>query len=114
MRTFIGIADCYGIESFLLLEGNEKQLGFLVMRAGANRHRHALVYQVEFDDAQEEIFKAVLADGDYIKACDMLHDPSFIENVGVENSMLNSWEMIPNPRLDPYAGRFHEDDLEEE
>ena len=84
------------------------------MRAGANRHRHALVYQVEFDDTQEEIFKAVLADGDYIKACDMLHDPSFIENVGVENSMLNSWEMIPNPRLDPYAGRFHEDDLEEE
>jgi len=50
MKTFIGIADCYGIESFLPLEGNEKQLGFLVMRAGANRQRHALVYQVELDD----------------------------------------------------------------
>lgn len=110
MNTFIGIADCYGIESFLLLKGNEKQLGFLVMRARANRHRHALVYQVELDDTHEEIFKAVLADGDYIKACEMLHDPSFIENVGVENSMLPSWEMIPNPRLDPHSGRFHEEE----
>ena len=110
MKTFIGIADCYGIESFLPLEGNEKQLGFLVMRAGANRQRHALVYQVEFDDTQEEIFNAVLADGDYIKACEMLHDPTFIENVGVEQSMLNSWDMLPNPRLDPFGGRFYEEE----
>jgi hypothetical protein len=44
----------------------------------------------------------------------MLHDPSFIDNVGVEQSMLPSWEMIPNPRLDPYSGRFHEDNEEEE
>jgi len=36
----------------------------------------------------------------------MLHDPSFIENVGVEPSMLNSWDMLPNPRLDPFGGRF--------
>ena len=106
MKTFIGIADCHGLESFMPLEGNEKHLGFLVLRAGANRQRHALVYQVEFDDTQEEIFKAVLADGDYIKACEMLHDPSFIETVGVEQSMLPSWEMIPNPRLDPFGGRF--------
>lgn len=110
MKTFIGIADCHGIESFLPLEGNEKQLGFLVMRAGANRQRHALVYQVEFDDTQEEIFKAVLADGDYIKACEMLHDSTFIENVGVEQSMLNSWDMLPNPRLDPFGGRFYEEE----
>ena len=114
MKTFIGIADCHGIESFLHLEGNENRLGMLILRASANRHRHALVYQVEMDEVQSQIFEAVLADGDYIKACDMLHDPAFIENVGVEDSMLNSWEMIPNPRLDPYSGRFHEDNEEEE
>ena len=62
---------------------------------------------------QEEIFKAILADGDYIKACEMLHDPSFIENVGVENSMLNSWDMLPNPRLDPFGGRFIDEEEEE-
>ena len=108
-KTFVGIADCHGLESFLPMEGNEKQLGFLVMRANANRHRHALVYQVELDEHQEGLIKTVLEGGGYIKACKMLHDPAFIENVGVEKDMMNSWEMIPNPRLDPYSGRFHED-----
>ncbi len=110
MRTFIGIADCYGIESFLPLEGNEDKLGFLVMRAQANRHRHALVYQVNMDESQEGIMTSLLKEGDYIKACAILHDPIFIETVGVENEMLESWDMIPNPRLDPYAGRFHEEE----
>jgi hypothetical protein len=110
MKTFIGIADCKGIESFLPLEGNEQRLGILVMRASANRHRHALVYQVEMDEDQEAIFKAVLERGEYIPACAMLHDPAFVENVGVENSMIHSWDMIPNPRLDPYFGRFEEEE----
>ena len=110
MKTFIGIADCKGVESFLELEGNEDKLGFLLMRASANRHRHALVYQVEMDEDQELIFKAVLERCEYIPACAMLHDPVFIENVGVEQSMLNSWDMIPNPRLDPYGGRFEEEE----
>ena len=109
-RTFVGIAACHGLESFLPMEGNEKQLGFLVMRANANRRRHALVYQVELDDQQITMIEAVLANGGYIKACQMLHDPAFIENVGVEKDMMDSWEMIPNPRLDPYGGRFYEDD----
>ena len=80
------------------------------MRARANRHRHALVYQAELNDEQISAMQNVLKDGDYILACAMLHDPAFIENVGVENSMLNSWEMIPNPRLDPFVGRFHEEE----
>ena len=96
-KTFVGIADCHGLESFLPMEGNEKQLGFLVMRANANRHRHALVYQVELDEHQEALIKTVLEGGGYIKACQML-------------DMMDSWEMIPNPRLDPYSGRFHEEE----
>jgi len=110
MKTFIGIADCHGLESFLPLEGNENKLGFLVNRATTNRHRHALVYQVELNENQEELITDALADGKYILACKMLHDPAFIENVGVENSMLHSWEMIPNPRLDPIGGRFYEEE----
>ncbi|GAI42226.1 unnamed protein product [marine sediment metagenome] len=112
--TFIGIADCHGLESFLPMEGNENNLGFMIMRASANRHRHALVYQLELNEFQEGMIKKALEAGAYIKACEMLHDPSFIDNVGVEQSMLPSWEMIPNPRLDPYSGRFHEDNEEEE
>ena len=70
-KTFVGIADCHGLESFLPMEGNEKQLGFLVMRANANRHA-ALVYQVELDEHQEALIKTVLEGGGYIKACQML------------------------------------------
>ncbi len=114
MKTYIGIADCHGIESFMPLEGNENRLGFLVMRASLNRQRHALVYQVELDDTQADILNAVLADGDYTKACNMLHDPAFVENIGVEQSMLESWEMIPNHRLDPFGGRFYEEGADEE
>ncbi len=110
MKTYIGIADCHGVESFMPLEGNESRLGFLVMRASLNRQRHALVYQVELDDTQTEIMNAILADGDYMKACHILHDPAFVAEVGVEQEMLESWEIIPNPRLDPYGGRFYEDD----
>ena len=115
MNTFIGIADCHGIESFLPMEGNEKQLGFLVMRAGANRHRHALVYQVELTPDQSDSIKQMMENGKYILACRALHDPAFLQNalVGVETSMIDSWEMIPNPRLDPYNGRFIEDTEEE-
>ena len=113
-KTFVGIADCYGVESFLPMEGNEKQLGFLVMRANANRHRHALVYQVELDEKQQSIMEKTLEEGNYILACQILHDPAFIDNVGVEQAMLDSWEMIPNPRLDPYGGRFYEEENDEE
>ena len=72
------------------LEGNESRLGFLVMRASLNRQRHALVYQVELDDTQTEIMNAILADGDYMKACHILHDPAFVGEVGVEQEMLES------------------------
>jgi len=96
------------------LEGNESRMGFLVMRASLNRQRHALVYQVELDDTQAEIMKTVLDEGDYMKACYMLHDPAFVENVGVEQAMLDSWDMIPNHRLDPFGGRFYEDEADEE
>ncbi len=108
--TYIGIADCHGLESFMKLEDHKESLGFLVLRAQANRHRHALVYQVDLDENQKTFIEAALSSGGYIKACELLHDPDFIENVGIENDMLESWGMIPNPRLDPYSGRFHEEE----
>ena len=114
MEKYIGIADAHGLESFLKYEEHQDHLGFLVMRASANRHRHALVYQVELDEKQQSIIEQTLEEEKYILACQILHDPAFIDNVGVEQSMLNSWEMIPNPRLDPYNGRFYEENDEEE
>ena len=33
---------------------------------------------------------------------------SFLPRSVIEVEMLPSWEIIPNPRLDPYGGRFYE------
>ena len=114
LEKYVGIADAHGLESFLKFEDHQDHLGFLVMRASANRHRHALVYQVELNANQADDIALMMADGKYILACRALHDPAFLRDspIGVENEMVESWEMIPNPRLDPYNGRFVEDSEE--
>ena len=114
MEKYIGIADAHGLESFLKYEEHQDHLGFLIMRARANRQRHALVYQVELNPKQADAIARMMADGKYILACRALHDPAFLVDapIGVENDMVDSWELIPNPRLDPYNGRFGEDNEE--
>lgn len=103
LKTFVGIADAHGIESFVPLEGNESNMFYFTMRASLNRQRHALVYQVELDEEREAIIKKTLSEGNYQLACHLLHQPDFVESVGIEKSMLDSWELIPNPKLDPYG-----------
>jgi len=116
MEKYVGIADAHGLESFLKFEDHQDHLGFLVMRASLNRHRHALVYQVELNANQADAIARMMADGKYILACRALHDPAFLRDspIGVENEMVESWERIPNPRLDPYNGRFVDEDEEME
>jgi hypothetical protein len=103
LKTFVGIADAHGIESFVPLEGNEKQMFYFTMRAALNRQRHALVYQVELNEEQEALIKKTLSDGNYQLACHLLHQPDFVESVGIEKGMLDSWDLLPNPKLDPYG-----------
>jgi len=114
LEKYIGIADAHGLESFLKYEEHKEHLGFLVMRASLNRQRHALVYQVELNITQADAIARMMADGKYILACRALHDPAFLvdSHIGVENDMVDSWDLIPNPRLDPYGGRFGEDNEE--
>ena len=110
MAKYTGIADAHGLESFFPVEGNERHQMMIQMRAGLNRQRHALVFEVELDDAQAQTIKAILQEGDFIGACQVLHDPNFVEFVGVEKDMIDSWEMLPNPRLDPYGGHFTDEE----
>jgi len=114
LEKYIGIADAHGLESFLKYEEHKDHLGFLVMRASLNRQRHALVYQVELTANQADAIARMMANEKYILACRALHDPAFLVDspIGVENDMVDSWELIPNPRLDPYGGRFAEDSEE--
>ena len=110
MAKYTGIADAHGLESFFPVEGNERHQMMIQMRAGLNRQRHALVFEVELDETQEPPIEAFLKEGDFIGACQLLHDPNFVEFVGVEKDMIDSWEMLPNPRLAPYGGHFTDEE----
>ena len=80
MKTFIGIMDAHGLESFL--EKNRQTsaqesadnyvLLSLKMRADANIHRHAFVYQVEVDEQQEQTANDLIKKEDWKQACTYL------------------------------------------
>ena len=67
-----------------------------------------MVYWVELDDEQveqmNEAIEQAKKDNDWHKPLLLLKDPDFIDSVAFEDSMKNSWDMIPNDRLDPYWG----------
>ena len=108
MKTYCGIADAHGLESFMECEGVGYAPKMITMRAGLNRQRHAMVYWVELsDDKAEKMHNAIKqaqADNNWHTPLLMLKNPDFVENVAFENSMKNSWAMLPDDRLDPYWG----------
>jgi hypothetical protein len=108
---FYGIADAHGIESFKPQQFNSnveqfssdpKELSIMALRANANRHRHAVVYQAEVDgDVAKEILE-LIKDGEYVEALVKLKEEatsiSLMRSPGAEKS----WNLIPNSDLDPY------------
>lgn len=108
---FYGIADAHGLETFQPssfeneIQGfaiDPKILGMMSLRAQANRHRHAVVYQV---DVEREIAEEVLDlieqgknDEALIKLKEEATEILLMKQPGAEKS----WKMIPNPDLDPY------------
>ena len=103
---YFGIADAHGIESFIkgdpASEGNSQQAMILHLRAGANRHRHAVVYVVDIREEVAEEIDDLIINGKYIDALNHLKgsvkDLQLSKLPGAEKS----WGMIPNPDLDPY------------
>ena len=103
---YFGIADAHGIESFIKGDPTETehshQAVIMNLRAGANRHRHAVVYVVDIpEDTAEEVDDLIIA-GNYIGALEHLKSSikelQLTSLVGAEKS----WGLIPNPDLDPY------------
>ena len=90
---FYGIADAHGIESFRPVTYNvdtgdlqidPRELGMMSLRANANRHRHAVVYQVDIDAAEQQRMKVSwstgsLRIGEYTLPWDMDYENSDIE-----------------------------------
>lgn len=125
--TYCGIADAHGLESFQKKDAvSPKSVFIMQMRAGLNRQRHAVYYEVELLPKYAERVLEIL-NGDLNKymaggvihtkfAYALLHlkDMDLVPTYGVaaqgcsEDDLFNSWELIPNPRLDPY-GRDYSD-----
>lgn len=110
---FYGIADAHGLESFQpvtfnaqseTLQIDPRELGFMSLRANANRHRHAVVYQAELTPAAAREIQDLLDEGEYLGALLKLKESatSIALARGTGHNSEKSWNMIPNPDLDPY------------
>ena len=100
--TYVGVADAHGIESF-----NEKnnttdfERHCQIMRAGANRQRHAVYFEADLDKPAFKIVNEHLNEGNYALALEWLKRLSLELRSLPEHE--SSWKLIPNVDLDPYA-----------
>lgn len=104
---YFGIADAHGIESFIQGDPTDSEhkmnAMMLDLRAGANRHRHAVVYIVDLSEEAAALIQADLDDGLFPEALDNLKGEAL--NVSLTNlpGAEKSWRLIPNSDLDPYS-----------
>jgi len=113
---FYGIADCKGIEAFLpvvpkgdggWMSGNiddyKKEMGVMLLRANANRHRHAVVFLADVSvDVADEVLD-LIDEGEYEEALIALKEGADSISLARSTGAEKSWGMIPNPDLDPYG-----------
>lgn len=109
---FYGIADSHGLESFNpetynsdteRFESDTRALSIMGLRANANRHRHAVVYQADLDPEGVKEINALLKAGEYsdalVKLKEVAKSISLMRSPGAEKS----WNLIPNEDLDPFS-----------
>lgn len=99
----MGIADAHGIESFVPVDGNEKQAFIFKMRAMANRHRHALWYIVEISEAGVKRVQKEIDKRDWPQALRVLKKSKKTLWLPDQANAIKSWNLIPNSDLDPYS-----------
>ena len=73
------------------------------LRANANRHRHAVVYQVDVDPATAKAVLAFIKDGKYTDALVKLKDEAKTISLAKSPGAEKSWRLIPNEDLDPFS-----------
>lgn len=101
-KTYVGLADAHGIEQFFPEDqcSSERRL-IMSLRANANRQRHAVAFSVVLDDVGSEKVIEKIKAGEYVNALHVVKLRG--KEVRVESALhAKSWEMIPNPDLDPY------------
>jgi hypothetical protein len=106
-----GIADAHGLESFRPttfnsdVEGFEvdpRELSMMVLRANANRQRHAIVYQADIPVSSCREINAMMKSGQHSEALTKLKSDATDIKIARSPGAEKSWNLIPNPDLDPY------------
>ena len=109
IHNFYGIADCHGIESWMPVKKDTKDkemmqdVSLMMMRANANRQRHAVVYRARLLEHDFKRFEKTCKSENHIEALEYLK----LRNIGevglhADGNPKKSWKLIPNPELDPY------------
>ena len=107
-----GIADSHGLESFRPVSYNPNTEGFevdprelsmMVLRANANRHRHAVVYQADLPVSTCREISKMIDNGQSAEALLKLKEEATDIRLAKSPGAEKSWNLIPNPDLDPYS-----------
>lgn len=123
LETYIGLADCHGLSSFIedtinprLMvsifgeeEAKEKEkqrnamLHGMQLSAYHNNQRRTVVYQAKVTKEVADEIKELMQDGENLDALIVLKDRNTQIALlqGVPNAK-KFWEQIPNPDLDPF------------
>lgn len=103
---YFGIADAHGIESFIKGDPTEEEHNqtavMLHFRAMANRHRHAVVFVVDVPEHTAEEIEGDMFNDRPLDA--LVHLKLSVKTLELSNlpGAEKSWNLIPNPDLDPY------------
>ena len=100
IKTYTGIADCHGIESFN--EHTDTRAQYIMsVRANANPQRHAVVYEADMKQTDASLVLELCEDNPETALKFMNSQAVEVRVVGGEHAA-KLWENIPNPKLDPY------------
>ena len=77
LNTYVGIADAHGIESWNRKEDvNDRDRSYKIIRADANRQRHAIYYEVKMAEEDAQTVEDILKDKDWALALEKLKEYS--------------------------------------
>ena len=104
LEKYYGLADAHGIETFQPYSNRKNDKFPYNMRAQLNRQRHALYFEIEIEKVDANIVKALIDKKDFIGAFKMIKKRAVIIGFPEKDRSAyeKSWELIPNPKLDPY------------
>ena len=102
--SFFGIADIYGIDRYMKCidiesEANLQDRSFAQIRAQLNRHRHSVYFEcIDAPALYVDIIDKLLEEDKYEDALSIVKSCP----LRIPEGYKNSWDLIPNPKLDPY------------